>query len=262
MRKLYAIAAAFAIAFLAFLYTRVGPDERGIEATVSRVIDGDTIELANGDVVRLIGIDAPEKNQPYSEDIVAELKKLEGKSVRMEKDTTNKDRYGRYLRYVYLGEHFVNLELVQSGLAYAYTVNPDKRHEDSFKDAERHAMENELGIWKKSEYSDCIVIDKFHYNAKGDDSKNLADEYLSIKNVCSSGLDLSGWKFRNKYDYFDIPAFEVAAGSAMKIVTGNGTSSPGSVFLFQSMPIWSNKEDSMYLIDDQGRVVLEKSYKN
>lgn len=262
MRKLVGAAAVLVVVCSAFLYLKTGPEERGIEATVSRVIDGDTIELANGDVVRLIGIDAPEKSQPYNEDVLAELRKLEGKSVRMEKDTTNMDRYGRYLRYVYLGDHFVNLELVQSGLAYAYSVNPDKRHEESFKEAERSAMENELGIWKKSDYSDCIVLEKFHYNAKGDDTENLADEYLSIKNECGPVMEMSGWRVRNRYGYFDIPYFEMDGGSTVRIVTGNGTSSPDSVFLSRDMPIWSNKEDSMYLIDGQGRVVLEKSYRN
>ena len=262
MKKRIAMAVVFAIACPAILYLSFSPEERGIEATVSRVIDGDTIELANGDVERLIGIDAPEKKQPYNEEIVAELRKLEGKSVRMEKDTTNKDRYGRYLRYVYFGEHFVNLELVQSGLAYVYSVSPDKKHADSFKDAERYAMESGLGIWKKSDYSSCVVLEKFHYNARGEDPDNLVDEYFSIMNVCSSSMDLSGWKVRNKYRYFEIPSFEMNSGSAVRISTGNGTQSPGLVFLSQDRPIWSNKEDSMYLIDSDDRVVLEKSYKN
>jgi len=261
MRKAAAASVVF-VALCIFLYLSYSPTERGIEAMVSKVIDGDTIVLANGDVVRLIGIDAPEKDEPYSDAIVAELKKLEGRTVRMEKDTTNKDRYERYLRYVYLDGHFVNLELVQSGLAYAYSVSPDKKHERSFKEAEKLAMESGVGIWEKSEYSECVTLDKFHYNAKGDDSVNLEDEYVSIKNVCGSDVGISGWTLRNRHSYYKIPEFRMVGGSTVRIVTGNGTKSDSSIFLSQKMPMWSNKEDSMYLIDGRGRVVLEKSYRN
>lgn len=263
MRKHVALVLVFvAMASVAAYLHASQVTERGIESTVSRVVDGDTIELANGDVVRLIGIDAPEKNQPYSDGIVEELRKLEGKKVRLEKDVTNKDRYGRYLRYVFLDDHFVNLELVQSGLAYVYIVDPDDRYGEELSRAEADAREGGIGIWERSEHSGCVELLDLHYNAKGDDSKNLGDEYFSISNTCGSEIFADGWTARNKFDGYRIPRFTLLGGKSVRIVTGNGSKSSGFVFLSLGRPIWSNKEDEFYLIDGSGRIILERSYRN
>jgi len=83
------------------------------EAVVARVIGGDTIELKGGKRVRLLGIDATEKGQYYHDEAANRLKQLvEGKKVVLEKDVTDRDRYGRLLRYVYVDGIFVNLEMV------------------------------------------------------------------------------------------------------------------------------------------------------
>lgn len=90
-------------------------------ATVTRVIainDGDTFETQEGERVRMLGIDAPETYQPGG-DIARDIlgKYLLGRTVRLESDGENKDRYGRILRYVYLGDMLVNGELVRNGYA-------------------------------------------------------------------------------------------------------------------------------------------------
>jgi micrococcal nuclease len=236
--------------------------ERGIDSTVLRVIDGDTIEMANGDVVRLIGIDAPEKDHPYSKFVIEKLKSLEGKSVRLEKDVTNKDRYGRYLRYVFLDNHLVNLELVRSGMAYAYVVNPDNRYSEDIFMAEREARKMGYGIWEKSEYSECVNLLNLHYNAEGEDDKNLTGEYFSISNNCEHEILAEDWVVRNGFNAYKIPKFSLTTGSQIRIVTGNGNNSNESVFLSLGKPIWSNKRGELYLIDGSGKIILEKSYKN
>ena len=117
---------------------------------VKEVIDGDTIVLQSGEHVRYIGIDTPEKDQPFYQQAKERNQKLvEGKEVRIEFDVQRKDKYGRLLAYVYVGETFVNAELVRNGLANLYTVPPNVKHSDYFLKLQSEAKEKKLGIWSE-----------------------------------------------------------------------------------------------------------------
>lgn len=125
---------------------------------VSRVIDGDTIELQNGEKVRYIGIDTPETVDPrkavecYGKEASLKNKELvEGKEVRLVKDVSERDKYGRLLRYVYVGDVFINEKLVAEGYAHASTYPPDVAHSQLFLEKERLAREKKLGLWDKCE---------------------------------------------------------------------------------------------------------------
>lgn len=122
---------------------------------VTRVIDGDTIELENGQRIRYIGIDTPETVDPrkpvqcFGLEASKKNKELvEGKRVRLEKDITDSDRYGRLLRYVYINNVFINLTLVQEGFAYSYTYPPDIKFQNQLVEAERIAREQKKGLWE------------------------------------------------------------------------------------------------------------------
>lgn len=122
--------------------------------TVVRVIDGDTIELASGEIVRYIGIDTPESVHP-SKPVEcfakqASLKNEElvlGEVVSLEKDFSDKDRFGRLLRYVYVGDKFINLELVSLGYAHSVSFPPDVKHQELLDKAEQMAMDRGEGLW-------------------------------------------------------------------------------------------------------------------
>ncbi|OGK11252.1 hypothetical protein A2954_06010 [Candidatus Roizmanbacteria bacterium RIFCSPLOWO2_01_FULL_37_12] len=131
---------------------------------VAKVIDGDTIELDNGQKVRYIGIDTPELHHPkkklqcFGKEARDKNKELvEGKLVRMEKDISETDRYWRLLRYVYLPTDaspsgiFVNDYLVREGFAHASTFPPDVKYSDYLKNLESQARENIRGLWNKCE---------------------------------------------------------------------------------------------------------------
>lgn len=99
--------------------------------TLARVIDGDTIALDNGDRVRLVQIDAPERSgECYGKKAGAVLRQLlpVGTEVRLEADRRldKADRYGRLLRYVFVGRRNVNLMLVQRGAASVWYFQGDK----------------------------------------------------------------------------------------------------------------------------------------
>ena len=124
---------------------------------VTRVIDGDTIEVSIAGTiykVRYIGIDTPELDDKRAElcALAQEATRynrelLEGKSVRLEKDVSETDKYGRLLRYVYVGGTFVNAELVRRGLAWAIPYPPDTKYQDELDEAEAEARQAGKGLW-------------------------------------------------------------------------------------------------------------------
>jgi micrococcal nuclease len=130
------------------------------QATVTRVVDGDTIEVAIGGrefTVRYIGIDTPETVAPGRpvewmgrEASAANARLVEGRRVVLEKDVTETDRFGRLLRYVWVpGERWllVNLELIARGFASVSTYPPDVKYVDLFLAAQAAARDAELGLW-------------------------------------------------------------------------------------------------------------------
>jgi endonuclease YncB( thermonuclease family) len=91
--------------------------------TVIEVIDGDTFKLANNETVRLICVDTPEKGKNGYEEAKIFLSSLVlNKEIILQKDISDKDAYGRLLRYVYVGDIFVNKEIVSNkyGAVFRY----------------------------------------------------------------------------------------------------------------------------------------------
>ena len=128
---------------------------RGTHAHVSRVIDGDTVELSNGERLRYIGIDTPEvasakkSAQCFAAEGTQRNKELvEDKDIIFYNDISPRDIYGRLLGFVYLPDGtFVNNALVNEGYAFAYSYKPDISQAQEFKNAETVARENNLGLW-------------------------------------------------------------------------------------------------------------------
>lgn len=125
------------------------PSATGMEeALVSCVIDGDTIELADGRRVRYLGIDTPELGEPYSNQALAKNRHLvEGKVVELQIGKRDQDEYGRLLRYVYVDGVFVNAELVAQGYAKAYIFDPDERFSQVLVQLEQYAKMRKCGLW-------------------------------------------------------------------------------------------------------------------
>ncbi len=137
------------------LYNHTQVVTYGIPVRVARVIDGDTIELADGERLRYIGIDTPEEVdarkpvQCFARQAAERNKELvEGKMVTFYKDSLEHDAYGRLLGFVYLPDGtFVNKLLVTQGYAFAYPYKPDTSHAQEFRSAEIVAKKNNLGLW-------------------------------------------------------------------------------------------------------------------
>ena len=131
-----------------------------VEGTVVRVVDGDTIHVKVGDYVekvRYIGMNMPEIHHPTKGEQpggreAAEMNRrlVGGKRVRLELDVRSRDRYGRLLAYVWVGELMVNAELVRLGYAQVMTVPPNVRHQELFVKLQREAREAGRGLWRRA----------------------------------------------------------------------------------------------------------------
>jgi micrococcal nuclease len=122
---------------------------------VSRVIDGDTITLSNGERVRLIQIDSPEvgSKECFGVQAKAHLTKLlsqPGKiSIVSDPMLDQIDRYGRLLRYVFVGKTNVNLKMVEIGAAAPYFYRSEQGvYANQLMKAAQSAQKLKLGLWK------------------------------------------------------------------------------------------------------------------
>lgn len=134
-----------------------------VAAEVDRVVDGDTIDvIIDGRVerVRYIGIDAPETVRPNSpvecygpEASEANKRLVDGETVYLVRDVSERDDFDRLLRYVYIQTDaagavtFVNLELVAGGFAQANDYPPDVARQDELDQAQDEAHDAEIGMW-------------------------------------------------------------------------------------------------------------------
>lgn len=123
----------------------------GPEARVTRVIDGDTIDVSlNGSSyrVRYIGIDTPERDEACYDDASAANRELvEGRVVTLMRDVSDTDKYGRLLRYVYVGSEMVNETLVRDGWAAAVEYPPDTAYLQMLRRLEREARSANIGCY-------------------------------------------------------------------------------------------------------------------
>ncbi|MCM8792729.1 MAG: thermonuclease family protein [Candidatus Omnitrophica bacterium] len=138
---------------------------------VKRVVDGDTLELENGQRLRLIGIDAPEMHD--SEKLLRDIQRskkdirtiksmgkrsyeflrrlVENKTVKLEFDVEKYDRYNRLLAYVFLKDDntFVNAKLIEEGYAQPLTIPPNVKYADYFLTLYQKARAEKKGLWRE-----------------------------------------------------------------------------------------------------------------
>jgi micrococcal nuclease len=127
---------------------------------VGYVVDGDTLDVNFGRI-RLSGINTPETGECYYEEAKEKLQELTlFQEVRLEEDETNKDKYGRYLRYVYTNTTFVNAYLVQQGYARVFDkYNATTKYYVQLKELEKIAQEQKKGLWSCTDpFENCLYV--------------------------------------------------------------------------------------------------------
>ena len=125
--------------------------EASEHTVVTKVIDGDTVVVQGGHHVRLLGIDADEKNYPCYEPAKSRLEELVlNKQVVLEKDISDVDQYKRCLRTLFLGSWNIGVQLVKEGLAVDRFYEPDIKYKREIQAAEQEAVASKTGCkWQK-----------------------------------------------------------------------------------------------------------------
>ncbi len=115
---------------------------------VTKIVAGDTIEVESGERVRLLCIEAPQKGERYYDEAKAFLEdRILDRQVTLVKDVSDRDKYLSLLRYVYIGDDFINADLVENGYAKVNLQEPDTSRCGGLKKLESEAKEKKLGIW-------------------------------------------------------------------------------------------------------------------
>ena len=231
-----------------------------VEYKVIEVIDGDTIVLSNNEHVRLIGINTPESERYFYGEAKEVLKLLVlNKNVRLEKDVDDRDTYGRLLRYVYIGNLFVNLEMVKRGFANVFTFPPNIKYTDKFIEAEREARTNDIGLWEKSNSSNIEI--NINCDAEGDDRINLNGEYVIFKNNNNFDINFGGWTVKDlSTNIYDFGKIIFKSDSNLILFSGKGSDSENKLYWNSTKPIWNNDHDTLYLRDADGLIVQLYNY--
>jgi micrococcal nuclease len=211
------------------------------EGLLLRVIDGDTIEAKIDNEIwkiRMLGINTPEKNMPHANSAKDFLKQFENRTIILESDEEDVDKYNRKLRYIYYDSRFLNLEIIERGFANTYYLD-NLRYKEDFLRAENQARNLELGIWEKSDEicstENCIKLKELNYE----------EEYFIVENICSFNCNLKGWFVKDKgRNTFYLSSLE--AGEEQRY---NSTKE-----------VWNNLGDSLFIFDEKGMIVLEYSY--
>ncbi len=254
--------------------TVVPPD--AIEALATRAIDGDTIEVkieGESYKVRYIGIDTPELHHPekpvghYAQEAYEKNRDLvEGKTVFLEKDVSETDRYGRLLRYVYTEDVFVNAYLVQQGYAQVSTYPPDVKYQERFLELQREAREAGRGLWGPvltPASPGQVIIDPecSQYDAPGDDHQNLNEEYVCFTSQSDYPVDMTGWSVNKQPDkWYTFPEFVLSPGASVRLHSGQEVNTPTDFYWGSSQAIWRNVHDTVYLYDADGKLMDEYSW--
>lgn len=176
-------------------FSAISAQEQSLEtAIVSRVIDGDTVELSDGRTVRYIGVNTPETRHPTKgqecfgqEAKVKNIELVQGKEVRLEKDVNETDRYGRLLRYVYVQDQMINGQLVAEGYAFSSAYPPDVKYQQTFEDLQKVASDEKRGLWGAT-CRDAIDGDSPDGEVKGAQTKVWLELFLDTLGITNRSL--------------------------------------------------------------------------
>lgn len=264
------------------------------QAQVTKVVDGDTIEVRFSDgrseKVRYIGMNTPEvygdtecfgkKASAYNKALVAD------KTVWLEMDVEKRDKYSHLLAYIYLdpnGNAMVNAILVAQGYAQMATYPPNLKYVDLFRDLQREAREDPRGLWSECEGLEpsgeseekqqpqqqddsnfSVVITCIHFDASGNDHANENGEWVALE--AKQDTNLGGWTLSDEADNtYKFPSkFSLKKGEMVRVYTGSedkpkkdtgcGQDADYELFWGSESAIWNNGGDVGYVRASGDRV--------
>lgn len=225
----------------------------GKEAIVEKIIDGDTIVIENKTSVRLLGINSPEKGELYYEEAKKFLEdSVLNEKVYLEFGTKRYDQYNRILGFVFLGNKNMNIELVKQGFANVYILDY-KRYEKQLRAAWQDCIKNKKNLCESSENvcASCIKLKEFNHK----------NQEVIFYNNCNFECELTKWQIKDEgRKKFIFPEFILKGNSSIMIKIGEGNNSPNVLFWEEDDYIWTEAGDTLFLRDNEGKLVLWRSY--
>lgn len=219
-------------------------------ATVVKIIDGDTVDVViDGKQFRLryIGIDTPERQRPlYEEAVKANSDLVLNKEVILVKDVSETDTFDRLLRYVFVGDVFVNSEMVKMGLAVAEDYPPDSACTLTLATTMNEARSSQKGMWQATQTPAPSVPVVLIIGV------NKSAEYVDIQNQGSIDVNLSGWNLVSEKGNQSCPLSGIfKAGETLRI-WAMAAEGPGYSCGY-SKNIWNNSDpDPAVLYNQEG----------
>ncbi|MBX4196564.1 thermonuclease family protein [Candidatus Pacearchaeota archaeon] len=207
---------------------------------VERIIDGDTLELEDGTIIRLLNINTPEKNEPFSSLSKEFLQSFLNRTVEIE--VTGTEKYGRTLARVYTPD-YLNLALVEQGMATKFLVDESERKK--FLEAEERAIKESQGMWSSSHYQECIHV-----------QLDKKQEIVTLSSSCP--LNLQGWKIKDESrKYYK---FEAIPLTTIRIHSGHGNNNASDIFMGSATNVWNDDRDTLYIFDSEGHLAYHEAY--
>jgi micrococcal nuclease len=236
-------------------------------AMVLDVTDGDTIDVRTGgrlETVRLIGVNAPERGECLAHRASRWLRdRVQGRDVELASDTSDRDRYGRLLRYVEVEGVDVGVGLVRAGLAIAREYPPDTARSAEYQLVERAAEDARTGMWasdacgRPAAGADVVIVET-RFDAPGDDNHDLDQEWVRITNRSRSQVDLTGWVLKDEsasHRYSFPRGFVLGSGASVTVRTGCGADSSTALhWCNEGSAVWNNSGDTAFLLDPAGNI--------
>jgi endonuclease YncB( thermonuclease family) len=237
------------------------------------VSDGDTFSLTVDGVperIRLIGIDAPEVGECQADRSTEALEVLLlfATDIVLVADRTDRDRYGRLLRYVEADGVSVNEALVRYGLALSRPYPPDTARQDALDRAQTAAESEQLGLWNPgacgTPSTASLAVTAIEADPPGDDTQALTQEYVEITNTGSQSVDLTGWGVKDNsasHRYLFPAGFVLTPGAAVRLRTGCGVDGTADLYWCESgSAVWNNAGDTVFVLDPNGNIVATRTY--
>lgn len=223
-------------------------------ARVQQVYDGDTVLLENGRKLRYLGINTPEYQEPfYSKAKRFNESLVLNREIRLEFDREKSDSYGRLLAYVYVGDQLINARLVQAGLAHAFFIGPDRRHNTLLLEMQENAKLRRVGIWSSGGHKKNLKIT----SVRRADSDTHA--YVRIANLSNKRVRMAGYTLSNEGGQsYRFPDVAIEDPGYTLIISGTA-GSDGKNGDNQGIVHWPSmawdKEDTAYITDPSGAIV-------
>ncbi len=240
----------------------------GTAATVLEVFDGDTLLVSlegAEEEVRLLGINAPERDECFGDQARAALADLLAAGPLQLDIQEERDQYGRLLAYAYAGDTFVNVSLVAAGFTLA--MHEDHPRLAEILEAGERAFAGGLGLWAAGACGPpapaAVTLADLEPNPPGPDEDDLNGERALLQNQGGRGADLTGWVLRDESsaNRYHFPAGTLLApGGQVAVHTGCGGDTPGDLYWCHDGPVWNNGGDTALLLDPQGNVAGRLSY--